>query len=375
MPLHKVDPERPRRSAGCGHALCEDCWRGWLQAALDKGPESVNTCCAAFKCQTLVPPSFFAEVLGRAHGARFAELAAGEFVARARDLRWCPSAGCGAAVAFGAGDALSVECTHCLNALCVRCGQHTHEPVACDDAQRWCDIFESESVNVKWLKANTKACPNCSVPIEKNQGCSHMTCRACKHEFCWLCLGAWASHRSCGSYEAGRSAAGASDAARVRVELERFAHFAERHDAHAKAVRFAQQTRAEAEQRAGAVLESSASMSERASRFVVDAVNSVLRAHRTLQWTYVYGFFLDERDRKLAGDGDARPKSGARALFEANQAQLEELCDRLHEMTELENDSLGEQRQRCVEFTALLDKYRANVVASIEAGYDAAVRE
>lgn len=33
--------------------------------------------------------------------------------------------------------------------------------------------------------------------IEKNEGCNHMTCRHCLHEFCWLCGNNWYSHGSC----------------------------------------------------------------------------------------------------------------------------------------------------------------------------------
>lgn len=48
------------------------------------------------------------------------------------------------------------------------------------------------------LTANTKHCPMCRSPIEKNQGCNHMTCLrnkgGCGHEFCWICLESWASH-------------------------------------------------------------------------------------------------------------------------------------------------------------------------------------
>lgn len=39
-----------------------------------------------------------------------------------------------------------------------------------------------------WISKNAKLCPNCKVPIEKNNGCDHMTCKNCPHEFCWLCL-------------------------------------------------------------------------------------------------------------------------------------------------------------------------------------------
>lgn len=39
-----------------------------------------------------------------------------------------------------------------------------------------------------WIKKNTKRCPSCNIPIEKNKGCNHMTCNQCNYEFCWYCL-------------------------------------------------------------------------------------------------------------------------------------------------------------------------------------------
>uniref|UniRef100_A0A2N9EMM7 RING-type domain-containing protein n=1 Tax=Fagus sylvatica TaxID=28930 RepID=A0A2N9EMM7_FAGSY len=62
------------------------------------------------------------------------------------------------------------------------------------------------------ILANSKPCPKCKRPIEKNQGCMHMTCTPpCKFEFCWLCVGAWADHGertggfyACNRYEAAK---------------------------------------------------------------------------------------------------------------------------------------------------------------------------
>ena len=30
-------------------------------------------------------------------------------------------------------------------------------------------------------------CPTCLTPIEKNDGCNHMTCTKCDQHFCWVC--------------------------------------------------------------------------------------------------------------------------------------------------------------------------------------------
>ena len=38
------------------------------------------------------------------------------------------------------------------------------------------------------------SCPMCSVYIEKNGGCRHMTCRNCGFEYCWDCHQKYVGH-------------------------------------------------------------------------------------------------------------------------------------------------------------------------------------
>ena len=41
---------------------------------------------------------------------------------------------------------------------------------------KWIRKNSAESENLNWILANTKPCPKCKRPIEKNQGCMHMNC-------------------------------------------------------------------------------------------------------------------------------------------------------------------------------------------------------
>lgn len=78
--------------------------------------------------------------------------------------------------------------------------------VDCQTVATWLRKNSAESENANWILANTKPCPKCKRPIEKNQGCMHMVCSQCRNEFCWLCLGNWAEHgeRTGGYYSCNR---------------------------------------------------------------------------------------------------------------------------------------------------------------------------
>eukprot|EP00934_Nitzschia_sp_Nitz4_P004865 Nitzschia sp. Nitz4//scaffold44_size153857//115497//119767//NITZ4_002740-RA/size153857-augustus-gene-0.10-mRNA-1//1//CDS//3329552214//4855//frame0 len=100
--------------------------------------------------------------------------------------------------------------------FCLVCGKGPHWPVPCERLDEWKEKVQEQIGEVKekgrdgsdehynelaqklWLKANTRPCPQCKVPIEKNEGCNHMICfnPACRHEFCWICRRDWSLHGS-----------------------------------------------------------------------------------------------------------------------------------------------------------------------------------
>jgi hypothetical protein len=78
------------------------------------------------------------------------------------------------------------ECT-CGSVFCGFCGLENHGCIPCGWLQEWIEKELRDDETDAWLKAHTKACPHCSVRIEKLDGCNHMNCQSCDSHFCWFC--------------------------------------------------------------------------------------------------------------------------------------------------------------------------------------------
>jgi hypothetical protein len=107
-----------------------------------------------------------------------------------------------------------MTCPACAQRTCVECNVVWHSEKTCaehkeevrirkerEDAENAVARAADEVKSVEFVEANSKACPNeaCGVPIQKNFGCDHMTCRQCRHQFCCLCLADYEAIRSDGN--------------------------------------------------------------------------------------------------------------------------------------------------------------------------------
>jgi len=74
-----------------------------------------------------------------------------------------------------------VKCINCNcdKNFCYKCGKKYHFDYDCNG-----DI-DQESMDL--ILNTSKPCPNCKIPIEKNEGCNHMTCKLCFQNWCWIC--------------------------------------------------------------------------------------------------------------------------------------------------------------------------------------------
>jgi len=91
---------------------------------------------------------------------------------------WCLRPGCQNGQIYDPDDEM-VICAECSFEMCFRHRGPWHAGLTCLDYAANQGDPNSRGTR-EWIERNSKACPNqgCGVPIEKNLGCDHMTCKS-----------------------------------------------------------------------------------------------------------------------------------------------------------------------------------------------------
>ncbi|ONM16405.1 putative E3 ubiquitin-protein ligase ARI8 [Zea mays] len=329
-------PRGSMSAAACGHPFCSTCWRGYISTAISDGPGCLMLRCPDPSCAAAVGQDMINSLAADDDKEKYGRYLRRSYIEDNRKTKWCPAPGCEYAVEFVMGSgSYDVNC-NCSYGFCWNCTEEAHRPVDCATVSKWILKNSAESENMNWILANSKPCPKCKRPIEKNQGCMHITCTPpCKFEFCWLCLGPWSEHGertggfyACNRYESARQE-GAYDESERRREmaknsLERYTHYYERWAANQssrqKALGDLQSLQNDKLER----LSDIQSQPESQLKFIVEAWLQIVECRRVLKWTYAYGFYLPEHEH------------AKRQFFEYLQGEAESGLERLHQCAEKE---------------------------------------
>lgn len=116
-----------------------------------------------------------------------------ERILRDPNGRECTTPNCRHVYIFQA-PAHRMRCPECRAQYCSDCRMLHNVNITCAAARANIAVHTGDDA-AGWLANNeVKQCPQCQNGIEKNEGCNHMTCVRCRHEFCWVCLGPWQGH-------------------------------------------------------------------------------------------------------------------------------------------------------------------------------------
>ncbi|KAF1356252.1 hypothetical protein BDV97DRAFT_286539 [Delphinella strobiligena] len=336
----------------CGHRYCIDCYKQYLAQKIKEEGEAARIRCPGDGCNRIVDSKSLEVLVTSDLKDRYQELLTRTYVDDKDNLKWCPAPNCVYAIECGIKQkdlnriVPTVNCD-CGNHFCFGCQLLDHQPTPCVLVKKWLKKCEDDSETANWISANTKECPRCNSTIEKNGGCNHMTCRKCKHEFCWMCMGVWSEHGTswynCNRYEE-KSGHDARDAqAKSRQSLERYLHYYNRYANHEQSAKLDKDIFLKTEKKM-TQLQSSSGMSWIEVQFLESASQALQQCRQTLKWTYAFAYYL--------------ARNNLTEIFEDNQKDLEMAVENLSEMFEKSTDQLAALKVEMMDKTTYCNKRR-----------------
>ncbi|KAL4472729.1 hypothetical protein ABPG74_018678 [Tetrahymena malaccensis] len=85
---------------------------------------------------------------------------------------------------------LNIRCSECYQQFCLlKTDANNKNSNIHEYHQGDCENYKDKQfIEQMLITEGGKYCPTCNIPIIKNQGCNHMTCKACQTHFCWNCV-------------------------------------------------------------------------------------------------------------------------------------------------------------------------------------------
>eukprot|EP01118_Nematostelium_gracile_P013300 TRINITY_DN4_c0_g1_i2.p1 TRINITY_DN4_c0_g1~~TRINITY_DN4_c0_g1_i2.p1 ORF type:complete len:540 (-),score=136.34 TRINITY_DN4_c0_g1_i2:83-1480(-) len=351
----------------CGHRYCKECWRGYLEVKIRDGAEAVHAKCPAPKCKAIVHEAAYKVLVSPDKYERYNTFLLRSFVEDNEQMKWCPYPGCTNAIKCERINRRAPVHCSCGNTYCFRCSDSNigdHTPVPCEPLEKWLQKASDESENVKWMIANTKKCPKCRSPIEKNGGCMHMTCNitSCRYEFCWLCRGPWTEHGSatggyyqCNKYNESDAKKEDDQAVDVKTELETYMFYFHRYESHRNAGAIADKQKKNCQKKEAQILDVFDVRSQD-TKFLMEATEQLIANRRVLQYSYVMGFYLDKK------------KVAEKNLFEYLQEDLEKHTNQLSTVYEQAIETLEtyqafmKWKEEVTNYTRVTKKFLENFI-------------
>lgn len=178
----------------CGCLYCKACLRGNYDVLINDG-KVLKLTCPNPTCAAAVEEDDLKNILTNKQFVRYQQFFLLASLRNDPTVRWCPKIGCETA-AHGSEEDCHMKCSSCSTEFCWKCNLEWHLGITCDQAKVQAQkgkqkVTRQEKRAEKYIKKHSRPCPQCLTPIQKNEGCNHMTCKGCQHQFCWICMGTY----------------------------------------------------------------------------------------------------------------------------------------------------------------------------------------
>nr|XP_030726527.1 cullin-9 isoform X2 [Globicephala melas] len=284
-----LEPDDDLPSLCCMHYCCKSCWKEYLTTRIEQNLV-LNCTCPIADCPAQPTGAFIRTIISSPEViSKYEKALLRGYVESCANLTWCTNPqGCDR-ILCRQGLGCGTSCSKCGWASCFNCSfPEAHYPASCGHMSQWVDDggyydgMSMEAQSKHLAKLISKRCPSCQAPIEKNEGCLHMTCAKCNHGFCWRCLKSWKPNHK----DYYNCSAMVSKAAR---QEKRFQDYNERCTFHHQARDFA----VNLQNRVSAIHEVPP---PRSFTFLSDACRGLEQARKVLAYACVYSFYNQDTE-------------------------------------------------------------------------------
>lgn len=199
-PICFCDAEAPVRTS-CEHMYCQECFEEYCKSVASTSENEFRIKCQGIgeNCTHAFSLSELQDHLPSLAFEKLLTSSCEEYIRRhPESFRYCPTPDCGFIYRCAQdSDAKSFEhtCPNCFEPICTSCHVR-HGGYSCAEYE---DIASGGHKALEKLKRelNIKDCPKCTTPMEKTEGCNHMTCRGCRSHICWVCMAIFETSGPC----------------------------------------------------------------------------------------------------------------------------------------------------------------------------------
>ncbi|XP_022772809.1 probable E3 ubiquitin-protein ligase ARI2 isoform X4 [Durio zibethinus] len=349
---------------------------GWTEHFIVKINEgqSRRIRCMALKCNAVCDEEKIRQLVSIRDpnlSEKFDRVLLESYIEDNRRVKWCPSVPhCGNAIRIEDDELCEVECP-CGMQFCFSCLSEAHSPCSCLMWELWSKKCQDESETVNWITINTKPCPKCHKPVEKNGGCNHVSC-LCGQSFCWICGTATGrdhtytsiTGHSCGRYKNDHE----KKSELARHYLERYIHYHNRYKAHIDSLKLESKLKETIIGKIN-ILEENLSTSKDFS-WIINGLYRLFRSRCILSYSYAFAYYMfgDDQFKDEMSKTERKIKQN---LFEDQQQQFEANVEKLSSVLEEKFDTYSENdilsfRMRIIALSGTTDNLCRNLYEYIE---------
>ncbi|CAF1124790.1 unnamed protein product [Adineta steineri] len=201
----------------CSGTACKSCIKSYLETIITDGQVKSITCPVNPTCNIELTPTQIASVVDKQTFHRYDRLLFQLSIDAMDDIIYCPRCQKPVIITKDTDNHLDNtlgECATCSFVFCTLCGRTYHGVNPCQySAHQLQDIYKDyqnasaeerlaleqkygkffnrfmdDMASVEAIRATARQCPQCSIFVDKLDGCNKMTCSKCHSYFCWICL-------------------------------------------------------------------------------------------------------------------------------------------------------------------------------------------